>query len=81
MDNPTYFENFRPTSLDNCIYKLISKIIASRLKVFLSKQILGEHFGFLEGRRIHEDVGVAQEGLHSIKQKNIMAMVVKVDRS
>jgi hypothetical protein len=66
-DNPTTFEKFRPISLCNCIYKIISKVIARRLKSVLSNQISGEQFGFLEGRKIHEAVGVAQECIHSIK--------------
>jgi hypothetical protein len=53
-NNPTSFEKFRPISLCNCIYKIISKIIARRFKVILSNQISGEQFGFLEGRQIHE---------------------------
>jgi hypothetical protein len=41
------------------------------------------NFGFetLEGWQIHEVVGVAQEGLHSIKTKNLKAMIAKVDLS
>jgi hypothetical protein len=48
-DNPINFEKSRPISLYNCIYKIISKVIAIRLKKVLSKQILGEKFGFSEG--------------------------------
>jgi hypothetical protein len=36
---------------------------------------------FLEGRKIHEAKGVAKEGLHSIKSRNLKAMVVKIDLS
>jgi hypothetical protein len=48
--------------------------------VIFSNQISGEQFGFLEGRHIHEAVGMAQ-GLHTIKVKKLKAMVVKVDLS
>jgi hypothetical protein len=80
-DNPTTFEKFKPISLCNCIYKIISKVIARILKRVLSKQISSEQFGFLEGRKIHEAVGIAQEGLHSIKVRNQRSMVIKVDLS
>jgi hypothetical protein len=49
------------------------------LKLILSRKISIEQFAFLEGRQIHEVVGVAQEGLYLIKVKNLKAMVLKVE--
>ena len=46
-DKPLSFVGFRPISLCNLIYKLISKIAALRLKSFLDKAISLENFGFL----------------------------------
>eukprot|EP00253_Pinus_taeda_P006382 PITA_06382 len=66
-DKPTSFNEFRPISLCNCIYKIISKIIANRIKPFLSTHIEKEQFAFLNHRQIHEAIGIAQEALHSIK--------------
>jgi len=80
-DNPSSFEDFEPISLCNCLYKIISKVISRKLKVILSKHISRENFGFLEGRQIHEAIGVAQEGLHNIKLKKLKAVVVKIDLS
>ena len=54
-------------------------MIASRLKRVLSEHITDEQFVFLEGRMIHEAIGVAQEGLHSMKTKNIKGAVLKID--
>jgi len=42
VDNPTSFENFRPIYLCNCIFKIISKVVARRLKKVLSRQISKE---------------------------------------
>eukprot|EP00253_Pinus_taeda_P001598 PITA_01598 len=80
-DEPETFEDFRPISLCNCIYKIIAKVIASRLVPILSKNISMEQFGFLEGRQIHEAIGVAQEVIHSIKQKNMKGSILKIDLS
>lgn len=77
-DSPGSFEDFRPISLCNSIYKIISKFIAKRLKVVLSEHISKEQFGFLEGRKIHEAIGVAQEGMHSIKVKHLQGAVIKI---
>eukprot|EP01018_Ginkgo_biloba_P022058 Gb_03022 [translate_table: standard] len=80
-DNPSSFEEYRPILLCNCIYKIVSKVIAMRVKKLLSKSISGEQFGFVEGRQIHEAIGVAQEGLHSIKTRRLKAVVAKIDLS
>jgi hypothetical protein len=41
-DNPESFSGFRPISLCNISYKIILKIVASRIKSFLSKGISKE---------------------------------------
>jgi len=81
VDNPTSLNEFRPISLCNCIYKIVSKVIARRLKGILSEHISAEQFGFLEGRQIHEAIGVAQEGMHSLKTQNIKGAILKIDLS
>ena len=80
-DRPETFDDFRPISLCNCLYKIISKIIANRLKKILSLHISKEQFGFLEGRQIHEAIGVVRKGLHSIKSKHLRGVVLKIDLS
>jgi hypothetical protein len=79
VNNPKNFEDFRPISLCNLCYKLISKIIANRIKPFLSKSLSPEQMGFLEGRRIQDAIGTAHESLHSIKKKKLKALVLKLD--
>lgn len=80
-DNPSSLNEFRPISVCNCIYKIVAKIIAKRVKVVLSNRISSEQFGFLEGRKIHEAIGVAQEGLHSLKSRKMKGVVLKIDLS
>ena len=74
-------DEYRRISLCNCIYKIISKTIARRIKAVLSLGVSGEQFGSLEGRQIHEAIGVAQEGLHSLKTRNTKGVVIKIDLS
>ena len=50
VNNHVSLNDFRPVSLCNCIYKVVSKVIVRRLKVILSDHITKEQFGFLEGR-------------------------------
>ena len=49
-DNPKTFDEFKPISLCNYIYKIISKIISTRIIKVLGRYISGEQFGFLFGR-------------------------------
>ena len=75
------FKDFRTISLCNYIYKIISKVIAKRLKDALSAHIQKEQFGFLEGKQIHEAIRVPQEGLHNIKSKHMQGAMLKIDLS
>jgi hypothetical protein len=78
-ENPGNFGDYRPIALCNLLYKIITKIIANRVKTSLSYGISKEQFGFLEGRQITDAIGIVQEVLHSIKVKNIKALVLKLD--
>jgi hypothetical protein len=81
IDDPSSFPEFRPISLCNYIYKIVEKIIAMRVKNLKSVYIYNEQFSFLPSKQIHEAIGVAQEGLHSTKTKQLQAMVAKLDLS
>jgi hypothetical protein len=70
VNKPVNFGDFRPISLCNLVYKVISKVIVVRIKPILSKALSAEQLGFLEGRQIHDAIGTTHECLHSIKKKN-----------
>jgi retron-type reverse transcriptase len=72
-------ETYRPISLCNLCYKLISKIIATRIKPFLSRILSIRTIGFLKGRQILDAIGTAQECLHNIKTKKSKALILKLD--
>eukprot|EP00253_Pinus_taeda_P008313 PITA_08313 len=81
LDSPSSFDDFRPISLCNVLYKIISKIIANRLRPILSTHIAPHQFAFLEDRQIHEAIGSAQEALHSIWTKHLKSILLKIDLS
>eukprot|EP00253_Pinus_taeda_P026585 PITA_26585 len=78
-DSSSSFDDYHPISLCNVIYKIISKIIANRIRPILSRHIAPHQFAFLEHRQIHEVVGVAQEALHSIWTKHLKEIILKID--
>jgi hypothetical protein len=69
VNKPVTFGDFRPISLCNLVYKLISKIIANQIKPILSRSLFAEQLGFLKGRQIQDAIGTTHECLHSIKKK------------
>lgn len=81
IKNPYTINDFRPISLCNISYKIISKIIVNRLKPLLQKIISAEQGTFLSGRCINDNVLLAQEILHSMRYRRVAAshVAVKVD--
>ena len=78
FENPFSFNQLKPISLCNCVYKIIYKIIVLRLLI-LSHYISKEQFGFLEGWQIHDAIRVDQEGIQTNMNKNTKALIIKID--
>jgi len=74
-------KQFRPIALCNVIYKVITKIIAARLKPILPFLISTEQSRYVEGRQIMDSVILAHEVVHSLKSSRTPGMLIKLDLS
>ncbi|KAL5569589.1 hypothetical protein UlMin_026164 [Ulmus minor] len=67
--NPSTINHFRPIAVCNIVYKVISKILAERLKPLLSRLICPTQGAFVPGRSIHDNSVIIQEVVHALKRK------------
>ncbi|KAL8126450.1 hypothetical protein AgCh_013655 [Apium graveolens] len=82
VPNPENLTQFRPISLCNFIYRIISKILANRLKPFMKLLITPQQSAFMPGRQIQDSIVVAHECFHHITHKkkgSVAEMAIKLD--
>jgi hypothetical protein len=61
----TSLDKFKYISLCNISYKIIDKIVANRLTLFLRSLILPKQGGFVVGKKIWDNFILVREEIHS----------------
>ena len=69
IKSPERMSNIRLTSLYNVIYKIISKVLANKLKQILPSVKSFTQSAFVPGQLITDNVLVAYEVLHSMHSR------------
>ncbi|KAK3193517.1 hypothetical protein Dsin_024827 [Dipteronia sinensis] len=84
VNKPNELRNLWPISLYYVIYKIVTKVIASRLKTCLPSIISSFQSAFVPRRQIFDNILVTCETLHSLARKksgNRGQMTMKLDMS
>lgn len=81
IENPYKVQHYHPINLCNVSYKIISKLIALRLKPFLSRMISEQQSTFVPGHLIQDNFILTHEIFHALTLKRGKKgnLVLKID--
>jgi hypothetical protein len=78
-DHPQALSDYRPICLVTSMYKILSKILAGRLKIVLGKLISNVQSTFIPNRQILDGVLVVNELIDLAKRRKDKCLLFKVD--
>lgn len=80
-ENQEPASDFRPITLLNVIFKIISKVLVNRMQPLMKKLIEPFQNSFLLGRSTMDNIILAQEVVHGMRHKTGKkgTMVIKLD--
>jgi mannosylglycoprotein endo-beta-mannosidase len=71
------FKEFRPISLIHSVYKIVAKVLSSRLKKVMHNLISENQTTFLAGRQIIDGFLVANEAVYFLKDAGCRALSLR----
>lgn len=79
IDSPHRLNDFRPIALVGCLYKILSKVLANRLRLIIGRVVSETQTAFVKERQILDGILIANELVDEAKKSNKELMLFKVD--
>ena len=74
-----YLQNWRPVSLLNSDYKILTKILSNKLHKVLPKLIQPDQVGYVKGRYMGQTISAINDIMTYTNKKNIPGYLLLVD--
>ncbi|GKV09634.1 hypothetical protein SLEP1_g21105 [Rubroshorea leprosula] len=78
-ENPQGLNDYRPISLIGCMYKILSKLLANRLRKVMGSIISENQTAFIGGRQIMDGIVITNEVIHDLKRRKKEGLIFKAD--
>jgi hypothetical protein len=79
VNSPFGLGDYRPISLLGCLYKLVAKVLASRLAKVMNSLVASSQSAFIKGRNLGDGVLVVNELVDMAKRQGRECVIFKVD--
>ena len=76
---PSRFSHFHPICLIHGLYKIVAKLLSTRLRRVLTDVISVNQSAFITGRQILDGFMIANEIVHGVRSKKEHGLLLKVD--
>ncbi|XP_015950345.1 uncharacterized protein LOC107475226 [Arachis duranensis] len=72
-------KHYRPISMVGCVYKVISELLANKMRPFMPRLVGEVQSAFVGGRKILDRTLIACEVVNWVRKKRVPAWIVKLD--
>jgi hypothetical protein len=79
VDNPQCLADFRPIALVDCLYKVLAKVLANRLRSVMEFVVSDSQSAFIRGKQILDGILVANEVVVEARRLKKELLLFKVD--